>query len=121
MDFSKIKKEISLFLTSEEAKVLKKNIAKLGLSAAAIAAIMAQMDSAQADHGDSHSDGTSHTDGATHTDHADHGDGTSHDDSHDDHDDHSSHSETAHNSIPIYDPINKRGGHSSSMGAHTNA
>ena len=123
MDFSKMKKEVSLFLNSEEAKVLKKDIAKIGLSASVIAAIMHQITTAQAqhdehydnphgDHSDlTHSDhdshGDSHTDGATHGDstHDDHTDGV--------HGDHSNH--TDHSSQPIYDNVNKRGGHSSRM------
>ena len=40
IDIANIKKDISLFFTSEEAKVLKKDVAQWGLTAGAIAAIM---------------------------------------------------------------------------------
>jgi len=117
MKLPDFKKGISLFLSSEEAKSLKKNIAKLGLTAAIVAGIMAQNESAQAggthvdsSHGDDHTDGTSHSDS-----HGDsHSDSPMHDDSHAD----SEHGDdcvggTTHGSFPVYDPINKRGGHSS--------
>ncbi len=119
----KIKKDIGLFLTSEEAKVLKKDIAKLGLSAAAIAVIMAQaMDSGAAEHVDSHGDSS------THGDHTSHTDGASHTDGHGNHDDHTN----VHTDNPMgkhystaadYDTANRRGGHNSYMGhdsSHTN-
>jgi hypothetical protein len=120
MGFPEIKKEISLFLSSEEAKMLKKDVAKVGLSAAVIAAIMAQAadaraqahdDSAHGDHNDGHDD--AHTD--SHSDgHAD-----SHSDVHND--GHGSHSDATgtHNSVPRYDNIRKRGGHLSSA-VHSN-
>lgn len=118
MDFSKIKKEVSLFLNSEEAKVLKKDIAKIGLTASVIAAIMSEITEAQVhnEHTDSphydghssgHDDHDEHQDSITHTDgsHDDHTDGV-----HGDHDNH-----TEHSSQPVYDGVNKRGGHSSQM------
>lgn len=142
MDFSKVKKDISLFLRSEEAKVLKKNVAKLGLTASAIAMIMAQQvqeASAQTTHSDSHADSTSHgdhtshTDGASHTDahnshtsHADHTSGT-----HSEHADGATHADHAsgvtlsHTSrAAAYDAVNRRGGHSSTqtwVPSHTNS
>lgn len=119
MNFSKIKKEVSLFLNSEEAKVLKKDIAKIGLSASVIAAIMSQITEAQAQH-DEHTDNPhsdSHDSG--HTSHTEHLDSTQHTDStHDDHTDgvHGDHdNHTEHSSQPVYDGVNKRGGHSSQM------
>ena len=123
MDFSKIKKEVSLFLNSEEAKVLKKDIAKIGLTASVIAAIMSQITEAQAQHNE-HTDNP-HYDGhdSSHEDHSQHNDG--HNDSivhtdgaHDDHTDgvHGDHqNHTEHSSQPVYDNVNKRGGHSSQM------
>jgi hypothetical protein len=119
MDFSKIKKEVSLFLNSEEAKVLKKDIAKIGLTASVIAAIMHQITDAQAQH--SEHDDNPHTDAHTsgHEDHDQHLDSTEHTDgSHDDHTDgvHGDHdNHTQHSSQPVYDGGNKRGGHSSQM------
>ncbi len=134
MKSPKFKKEISLFLSSEEAKVLKKDIAKLGLTASVLATIMAQTINAQAAHDDghddshndalSHSDGadhsdhSSHSDGAEHLDHADHADG--HADGHIDHGDSHSDATGTHNSVPAqYDTVNRKGGHSSSLG-HAN-
>lgn len=121
MDFPKIKKEISLFLTSQEAKVLKKNIVKLGLTASVIAAIIAQTQDASAaiTHNDSHADGhtDSHNDTVAHIDtHSDthsstHSDATvcSHDD----------HGNSTHSSVPAaYNPIQRTGGHSSNI-SHT--
>jgi len=110
MDFPKIKKEIVQFLSSEEAKVLKKNVAKLGLTASVIAAIMAQAQNSQASHTDSHDDSnthgshTSHTDGPIYSDHSDY-----HTDGHSD-------ATSQHYSQPVYDPSGQRGGHSSQMG-----
>lgn len=143
MDFPKIKKEISLFLTSEEAKVLKKNIVKLGLTASVIAAIITQAQNAHAgkshndNHGDGHDDGHSdavdHTDGMVHGDsHADavdHDDGVFHTDSHTDghadtHNDgvvcsHDDITVVGHSSVPAaYDTDSRAGGHSSNI-AHT--
>jgi hypothetical protein len=113
MDFSKLKKDISLFLTSEEAKVLKKNVAKLGLTASAIAMIMAQqVREASADiHSDSHNDGTTHGDHTSHTDGAIHTDGHANHTNHADHYDGTTavHSSTA----AAYDSVNRRGGHNS--------
>ena len=124
MKLPKMKKDISLFLSSEEAKILRKDIVRLGLSAAAIAAIMAQISDANAvtTHDDSHDD--SHND-AIHTSHGD-----SHDDVHDDaahfdHGDSVSHTDNAqagHNSVPApYDAVNRRGGHTSQYvhGSHS--
>ena len=115
MDFPKIKKEISQFLSSEEAKVLKKDIAKLGLTASVIASIIAQAQDTQAqghtDHGDvAHGDHLSHSDDTYHTD-----------DAHSDASTHTSHNDAtgAHSSYPIYDPARNRGGHNSTL-AHAN-
>ena len=118
MGFPEIKKEISLFLSSEEAKMLKSNVVKLGLSAGVIAAIMAQAadaraqahsDSAHGDHNDGHDD--SHSDSHSDDVHSD-----SHSDTHSD--GHASHNDAtgAHNSVPRYDSARKRGGHLSSLG-----
>ena len=126
MDFSKIKKDISMFLTSEEAKVLKKDIVKLGLTASAIATIIAQAQTAQSQHTDSHSDShaDSHDDSVGHNDvHFDsHTDDTPHYDSHaDSHtathaDAHVAHNDASggpHSSTATYDPARHRGGHNS--------
>ncbi|MBN3040769.1 MAG: hypothetical protein JW867_06540 [Candidatus Omnitrophica bacterium] len=130
MDFSKIKKEISLFINSEEAKMLKKDVAKLGLTASVIAAIMMQAQEAQAYHQDGHESGhgDSHSDGDVHSgSHSDsHSDSSGHTDSHQDGhfeghlDSHTSHNEMSHNSRAIYDETDKKGGHYSQMDSHGN-
>lgn len=96
MDFSGLKKDISLFLRSEEAKVLKKNVAKLGLTASALAMIMVQQikdAQAQTSHTDVHTDSEGHAD--SHSDgHSDsHSDGPTHGDSHSSHTSHTSHTD----------------------------
>jgi hypothetical protein len=117
MKLPDFKKKISFFLSSEEAKALKKNIAKLGLTAAVVAGIMVQNEPAQAaprQHTDTvHDDG--HADYTGHTDYG-HNDYTNHTDGHSD----SAHGDSCipgaiHSSYPVYDSGLKRGGHSSDM------
>ena len=118
MDIPKIKKEISLFLNSEEAKVLKKDIAKLGLAASVIAGIMAQAQNSQAaeDHSDS---STTHTDNtgphSSHTDHSSsspHDSGSVHSNCHSD-------ADGAHSSKAAYNDAENKGGHNSKL-VHAN-
>ncbi len=131
MDIPKIKKEISLFINSEEAKVLKKDIAKLGLAASVIAGIMAQAQSSQAQ---AHVDHSDHTDNSVHTDSV--GPHTSHDSHVDGHADSSTHTDSAphadssvhadchgnslgaHDSAPVYLEAEKKGGHNSRLVYH---
>lgn len=113
MKFPEIKKSIGLFLTSEEAKVLKQNVVKIGLTASAIAAVMSQLQDARAAHDntahtDSHSDAEGHSDS--------HSDTPTHTDSHVDGAPHSSctHDDfNTHTSDPIYDDNSQSGGHNS--------
>ncbi|MCG8432185.1 MAG: hypothetical protein MJA29_13570 [Candidatus Omnitrophica bacterium] len=129
MKFPEFKKEISLFLSSEEAKVLKKDIAKIGLTAGAIAVIMAQSVDAEGFHGNSHDDAEGHSDhsnhSSSHADSQDHGDSTTHSSAHGNHADHAdSHTNdpgAVHNSSPaVYDEANRRGGHNSFL-SHANS
>jgi len=121
MDIPKIKKEISLFLNSEEAKVLKKDIGKLGLAASVIAGILAQAQNSQAAHSDhsDHDSGVTHTDSVgPHASHDSHTDGPTHNDSASHVDSHNS-ALGAHSSQPVYDAVKKRGGHNSRL-VHSN-
>ena len=129
MKFPEFKKEISLFLSSEEAKVLKKDIAKIGLTAGAIAVIMAQSMDAEAFHSNSHNDGAGHSNHDSHSSsHGDantHSDAVTHSDAHGNHADHGdSHANdpgAVHNSSPaVYDEVNRRGGHNSFL-SHSNS
>ncbi len=81
MDFSELKKEISVFLSSEEAKILMKDAAKIGLSAVVISGIMAQLDASAQMHGSAHGDhmiddddDDGHDDHSAHDQHTSHGD-----------------------------------------------
>ncbi len=143
MDIPKIKKEICLFLNSEEAKVLKKDIAKLGLAASVIAGIIAQAQNSQAQAHTDHADHSDHNSGAVHTDSfGPHNSHDSHVDSHSDghsdshsssaphtdsapHNDSSTHVDChsnatgAHSSQAIYNAAEKKGGHNSNL-VHSN-
>lgn len=104
MKLPKIKKEISLFLSSEEAKILRKDVVKLGLTATAIATVLSHMAAADADvHYDSHTD--EHADG--------HADG--HYDSHED----AFHGDVSHGDLAHSDVIVP--GHSDAAGGHVSA
>lgn len=125
MKLPKIKKEISLFLSSEEAKILRKDVVKLGLTATAIATVMSQMAAAEAQvHNDAHGDSNYHQDGNVHDDyHNDdfHGDTPHVDNAHGDsvapgHSD----AVGGHVSAPAaYDAALRRGGHDNRY-AHQN-
>ncbi len=113
MDIPKIKKEISLFLNSEEAKVLKKDIAKLGLAASVIAGIMAQARNTRAeDHTDSSDDHNDHNDGhndhTSHSSNVPHTDGSVHTNCHSD-------AVGSHSSHPVYLQEQNKGGHNSHL------
>lgn len=120
MDIPKIKKEISLFLNSEEAKVLKKDIAKLGLAASVIAGILAQAQNSQAAHSDhsDHDSGAIHTDSVGHASHDSHTDGPTHSDSSTHVDCHNS-ALGGHSSQPVYNETENKGGHNSRL-VHSN-
>lgn len=126
MRIRKLKKDISLFISSEEAKVLRKDVAKIGLTAGVIAAVIARASTARAQHTDAHTD--SHVDHAVHSDsHSDvlaHAD--SHTDSHSDahtsvnHNVHSDNPTAGHQSLAAaYNPTLKAGGHNSNP-VHSN-
>ncbi len=85
MDFSELKKEISVFLSSEEAKILMKDAAKIGLSAMVISGIMAQTlsESNAQTHVNDHGSGFGDDDDDGHDDHSDHDQHTSHADHND--------------------------------------
>lgn len=71
--FPQIKKDIKDFLLSEEGKVSKKNIAKIGMSLAALGLLL-QPESAQAQH-TSALQATGGGRHASHTNHSNHGHG----------------------------------------------
>ncbi len=113
MDIPKIKKEISLFINSEEAKILKKDIAKLGLAASVIAGIMAQAQNSQAvDHTDSsagHDNSTGpHNDHTAHSSETPHSNNPNHTNCHSD-------ALGQHNSQAVYDDVENKGGHNSHL------
>ena len=85
-----IKKDICLFFTSEEAKILKKDIVKLGLSATTIAMVMGQQG---VSHAKSPEDGASPDVSICHSDAV----------------------MVQHSSVPVYDEECRCGGHSSTI------
>lgn len=118
MKIPNIKKEISFFLSSEEAKVLRKDVAKIGLTAGIISSIIAQASNAQAWHNDAHADHSSHSD--THSDTATHIDSHTDASGHIDHNNGVNDPFGTHTSVAaVYDGANRRGGHNSGL-SHRN-